>query len=38
MRMLTEIGLVVSLFAIRMHLRAPQRDRPSMPHLRLCGP
>jgi hypothetical protein len=32
------IGPVVSLFAIRIHLRVPERDRLWMLPLRLCGP
>jgi hypothetical protein len=32
------IGPVVSLFAIRIHLRVSERDRLWMPPLRLCGP
>jgi hypothetical protein len=32
------IGPVVSLFAIRIHLRVSERDRLWMSPLRLCGP
>ncbi|ABE36097.1 sodium/proton antiporter, CPA1 family [Paraburkholderia xenovorans LB400] len=37
-RMLAEVGLVISLFAIGMHLRVPLRDRLWMLPLRLGGP